>query len=132
MLPLSVPPRLPRSESISLMCVYQVMPKRSLTGCMRHTNRKNSKRGYDDDDDQSNKAKQVQDISVNQKSGDVYLKIDDSWVKIGFINTGNTAIVDEIGRASCREKTKRGGGFDVVEEKTCRWFSNRKNSKRGY
>jgi hypothetical protein len=42
---------------------------------------------------QSNKLAQVQNIKVDQDSGDVKLNIDDSWVKIGNINTGNSAVV---------------------------------------
>jgi hypothetical protein len=59
--------------------------------------RSNSKRDDKKDDDdvtQSNKALQVQNIKVDQDSGDIWLKIDHSWAKIGVINTGNFASVD--------------------------------------
>jgi hypothetical protein len=42
---------------------------------------------------QSNDLTQVQDITVDQDSGDVMLWIDGSAVSIGSINTGNTAKV---------------------------------------
>jgi uncharacterized phosphosugar-binding protein len=42
---------------------------------------------------QSNKLTQVQDITVDQDSGDVVLWIDGSAVSLGSINTGNTAFV---------------------------------------
>jgi hypothetical protein len=45
------------------------------------------------DSKQSNKLNQVQDITVDQDSGDVMLWIDGSAVSIGSINTGNTASV---------------------------------------
>jgi hypothetical protein len=54
-----------------------------------HLTRSNSKRSSR----QSNKLAQVQNIKVDQDSGDVELNIDDSWVKIGNINTGNSAVV---------------------------------------
>jgi hypothetical protein len=59
--------------------------------------RSNSKRDDKKDDDdvtQSNKALQVQNIKVDQDSGDISLYIDHSWVKIGVLNTGNFAAVD--------------------------------------
>jgi hypothetical protein len=43
---------------------------------------------------QSNKLAQVQNIKVDQDSGDIKLYVDHSWVKIGVINTGNFAFVD--------------------------------------
>jgi hypothetical protein len=54
--------------------------------------RRNQKRRFDGSD-QSNEATQVQDITVDQDSGDVMLWIDGSAVSIGSINTGNTARV---------------------------------------
>jgi hypothetical protein len=56
-----------------------------------HPIRSNHKRGHGSK--QSNKLAQVQNIKVDQDSGDVELNIDDSWVTIGNINTGNTADV---------------------------------------
>jgi hypothetical protein len=88
----------------------------ALISASQAASQKNSKRGYDDDDDQSNKAKQVQDISVNQKSGDVFLKIDDSWVKIGFINTGNVAVVDADQKAS--QKNSKRGYYDDDDDQS--------------
>jgi hypothetical protein len=44
---------------------------------------------------QSNKLAQVQNIKIDQDSGDIKLSIDGkSWVTIGVINTGNFAFVD--------------------------------------
>src|SRR6478609_11929682 len=43
--------------------------------------------------DQTNNLNQVQDITVDQHSGDVMLWIDGSAVSIGNINTGNVASV---------------------------------------
>jgi hypothetical protein len=66
----------------------------ALVSASQTASQKNSKRDFHDDNDQSNRLTQVQNIRVNQKSGDISLKIDDSWVKIGVINTGNVAVVD--------------------------------------
>jgi len=77
---------------------------------------KNSKRGYHDDNDQTNKAKQVQAIHVNQKSGDVSLKIDKSWVKIGVISTGNVALIDADQTAT--QKNSKRGYYDDNEDQS--------------
>jgi hypothetical protein len=63
-------------------------------------NRSNSKRDYFDDLKQSNKLAQVQNIKVDQDSGDISLYVDHSWVKIGVINTGNFAAVEAEQEAS--------------------------------
>jgi hypothetical protein len=42
---------------------------------------------------QSNNADQAQDIKVDQNSGDVQLFINNSWVTIGSISTGNMASI---------------------------------------
>jgi sporulation protein YlmC with PRC-barrel domain/ribosomal protein L32 len=60
----------------------------------------NSKRDYFDDLKQSNKLAQVQNIKVDQDSGDISLYVDHSWVKIGVINTGNFAAVEAEQEAS--------------------------------
>jgi hypothetical protein len=104
----------------------------ALISASQAASQKNSKRGYDDDDDdQSNKAKQVQDIRVNQKSGDVYLKIDDSYVKIGFINTGNVAVVDADQKAS-QKNSKRGYHDDDDQSNSLKQVQDiRVNQKSG-
>jgi len=59
--------------------------------------------------DQSNNLNQVQDITVDQKSGNVDLWIDGSAVNIGNINTGNTAIVSASQSADQSNYAKRSG-----------------------
>jgi len=60
-------------------------------------------------DKQNNQANQVQNITVDQKSGDVTLWIEGNGVSIGSINTGNSATVP-ASQSADQANHKRGSG----------------------
>jgi hypothetical protein len=65
--------------------------------------------GSNKTDKQNNQANQVQNITVDQKSGDVMLWIEGNGVSIGSINTGNSATVP-ASQSADQANHKRGSG----------------------